>query len=118
MSLVITYYYPVWWNVGMVILYVVITLVKILGYGPITAGKITRYGSPLAHAIVRVVNANLNREIAHKVTSDTGGYFILVPKGDYYVTIEMKNQDGTYTKIATSRTIHSQDGLINASFDL
>ncbi len=115
-SLVITYYYPVWWNILMTILYVVVALLELVGFGPITAGKITKNGMPLPYAIVRVYNANLNREVAHKVTTQAGGYYILVPRADYYVTIEQKNPDGTYTHIFTSNVMRASNGIIHKSF--
>lgn len=117
LSIVAIYYYPAWWNFLLASLYVVVALIQ-SAYGSAHPGKITYQGSPLAFAIVRVFNANLNREVAHKVTSELGGYFILVPKADYYVTIEQKNTDGTYTKIFTSPVLTAHHGVINKSFDI
>lgn len=117
-SIVITYFYPVWWNIVILGVYLVIALVQIMGWGAVHPGKITKNGKPLQGAIVRVFGVTLNREIAHKVTSDLGGYYVLVPKADYYITIEQKNDDGTYTKIYTSSVMSARHGLINKSFDL
>lgn len=117
-SIITTYYYPVWWNVLMVFLYIAIALVHFFGYGSVAPGKITRSGAPVPFAIVRVFNAALNREVAHKVTTQLGGYYILVPKAEYYVTIEQRNPDGSYTKIFTSTVMHADQGIINKSFNL
>ncbi|MEI8224259.1 MAG: hypothetical protein WCG20_04035 [bacterium] len=116
-SIVTTYYYPVWWNVLMIIMYVVIALLQFFGYGPVSVGKITKNGTPLPFAVVRVFNVNLNREVAHKVTSELGGYFVLVPKADYYISIDQKNPDGSYTKVFTSTVMRADHGMINKSFD-
>jgi hypothetical protein len=116
-SIVTTYYYPVWWNVLMIVMYIVIALLQFFGYGPISVGKITKNGAPLPFAVVRVFNVNLNREVAHKVTSELGGYLVLVPKADYYISIDQKNPDGSYTKVFTSTVMRADHGMINKSFD-
>lgn len=117
-SIITTYYYPVWWNVAMIFLYVAIGLLHFFGFGPVAPGKITRAGAAVPFAIVRVFNSALNREVAHKVTSQFGGYYILVPKADYYVTVEQRNPDGGYTKVFTSTVMHADQGIINKSFEI
>ncbi len=118
MSVITTYYYPTWWNILMVVLYIIVAILHSNGYGPITSGTITKNSAPLKFGIVRAFNANLNREIAHKVTTELGSYMMLVPKADYYVTVEEKNPDGTYAKIYTSDTMRADHGLINKSFEI
>jgi hypothetical protein len=113
-SIVITYYYPVWWNIAMVVLYVIFTILRLIGKGPVRPGVITKGGVPLAYAIVRVWSSALHQEIAHKITNTRGEYYVLVPHGDYYITVEQKNADGTYTKIYTSGEVQAK-GVIQAS---
>lgn len=117
-SLVITYYMPVWWNILIACLYVVIAIAQAVGFGPVGAGIITRNGQPLAFAIVRVYNATLNHETAHTVTSAHGNYYVLVPKGHYYITVETKNSDGTTAVVFTSTVINAKQGLVNKSFNV
>jgi hypothetical protein len=117
-SIMITYFYPTWWNYVMTGLYVVLGLIQVYGHGPIKAGKVMKGGQPLAYGIVHVWSAGLNREIAKRVVETSGSYYILVPKSDYFVTIDQKNQDGTYTKIFTSNVFHARNGVIDKSFDL
>lgn len=117
-SIVTTYYYPVWWNVLMIVMYLIVALLQFFGYGSISVGKITKDGVPLPFAVVRVINVSLDREVAHKVTSEHGGYFILVPRANYYISIDQKNSDGSYTKIFTSPALRADHGMINRSFNL
>lgn len=117
-SLIIAHYYPNWWNILMVALYVIIGIFQFSGFGPVSFGRIKKNNSPLPYGIVRVYNANLNREIAHTVTSDRGDYYVLVPKGHYYVTVDSKNDDGTHTNVFTSGVINANRGLVNRSFDI
>ncbi len=117
-SIMITYFYPTWWNYVMTGIYVILGLIQVYGYGPIYAGKITKNGMPLAGAIVRIWSASLNHEVAQRVTEVSGGYYVLVPKADYFVTIDQKNQDGTFTKLFTSSVFHARHGCIDKNFSL
>jgi hypothetical protein len=114
----ITYFYPVWWNYVMTAMYVVVAMFYVYGKGPISAGKITKAGMPVPYALVKIYNATLNHETAHTVTSATGSYYSLVPRAHYYITVEQKNPDGTYTKVFTSNTIRMSQDIINKSFDI
>lgn len=117
-SIMITYFYPIWWNYVMTSLYVVIGLMHVYGFGPVYAGKVTKNGNPLAGGIIRIWSATINHEVAKRVLEQSGAYYILVPKADYYVTIEERNADGTFTKIFTSEVFHANHGCIDKKFSL
>lgn len=117
-SVIITYLYPVWWNILMVALYVLIAVGYEFGWSQVSAGHITKAGKPLQNAIVRAFGATLNREVAHKVTTENGGYYMLIAKGDYYITVEERQTDGTYAKVYTSSPMRASHGVINKSLDL
>lgn len=117
-SIIITFISPVWWNILMVALYVIIVILQSFGFGPIKTGKVTMSGAPLQYAIVRVFSAAANHEIAHRVTDEEGRYYVLVPRSDVYVTIETKNPDGTLNKVYTSPVFHASKGVLSESYDL
>lgn len=117
-SIIITFISPVWWNILMAALYVIIVIMQSFGFGPIKTGKVTMGGAPLPFAIVRVFSAAANHEIAHRVTDEEGRYYVLVPRSDVYVTIETKNADGTLTKVYTSPVFHASKGVLSESYDL
>ena len=48
-----------------------------------------------------------------KVTDAEGRYFCLVTPGTYYMTIEKKNSDGTYTLISNTPTMTLKSGYIS-----
>jgi len=73
-------------------------------------------GYPISFAIMRIFNARLQKEVAHKVSDADGKYYCLIQKGEYYVTIERKNPDGTYTHIFTSSPFKATKGVINQNF--
>jgi hypothetical protein len=47
-----------------------------------------------------------------------GRYYCLIQKGSYYVTIEKKNTDGTYTLVYTSEPFIVKNGMINTTFQV
>ena len=75
-------------------------------------------GNPLSFAVVRVFSSETNHEIIHKVADKTGKYYCLVPNGNYYVRIDRKNPDATYTTIFTSETISVTKGYIGKKFKI
>jgi len=98
-------------------LYVLIFILQLLGLKPRAFGSVRdEFGTPLSFALVRVFAADLKQEIVKKVTDRIGRYYCLVPPGDYYVTVEIKNYDESYTPIYTSEVIRAKSGIINRKF--
>ncbi len=98
-------------------LYVVMLFLYIVGLHPKPHGILTdSAGYPLSFAIMRIFNARLQKEVAHKVSDADGKYYCLVQKGEYYVTLERKNPDGTYTHVFTSQPFKATKGVINQNF--
>ncbi len=106
------------WNVFVFILYVIFTILQLIGFGPVHSGVVTdKQGNPIPFAVVRVWNAHLGNEIAKRITNEYGQYYILIARGDYYVTIDVKNPTtGNYDRIFTSTTIRAVQGMINENF--
>jgi len=106
-------------NILIFITYIALLLLRILGLKPKSLGhlkeKIT--GDPLSFALIRIMLPVTNTEISHKISDKYGRYYCLVPKGKYYVKIEKKNRDGSYTLVYTSGVVDaSKTGLIKESF--
>lgn len=111
--------YP--YNTMILALYLVLLLLRILGLKPKSFGYIIdkATGIPLSFAILRIVMASSNIEISRKVADAYGRYYCLIPKGKYYVKIEKKNSDGSYTLIHTSPMIDaSREGIIRKKFEI
>ena len=111
--------YP--YNAVIIILYVLSLLLRIFGLKPRTYGYITdkTTGMPLSFAIVRVMMPGSNIEVSSKSADKYGKYYCLVPPGKYYVTIEKKNEDGSYALVCTSPTIDvSKKGIIKKTFKI
>jgi len=67
---------------------------------------------------MRVFSKEINMEISHKVTDKNGKYYCLVPNGHYYIKIDEKNLDESYTTIHTSEPIEVTNGYINNKFKI
>ena len=102
------------------VLYVAIALLRQFGFKPKTWGGIVdaTTGYPLSFAIIRVYSPTTNVEITHKVADATGRYYCLVANGTYYITIDKKNPDGTYTRVLTTPASQVTTGIINQMFQI
>ena len=117
-AIIAVVFVPYPYNLVIFCLYGFLLILRILGLKPKAYGSIlekeTAY--PLSFAIIRVFSAELEREMFQRVVDKFGRYYILVPKGKYYLKIEKKNEDGSYSHIFTSRIINAQGGIIQERF--
>jgi hypothetical protein len=98
-------------------LYGGIFLLRRLGVKPKSWGGISnKEGYPVPFAIIRVFSLATKTEITHKVADATGRYYCLIQNGTYYVTIDKKNPDGTYTKVLETEPFQVVKGFLNKSF--
>jgi hypothetical protein len=101
-------------------MYIAVLLLRLFNIKPKTYGliidRLTK--TPLFFAIIRVFQAEIDKEIFVRVADKLGRYYILVPKGKYYLKIEKKNDDGTYSLVYTSKIINAKKGIINNKFEI
>lgn len=108
---------PNLWNTLVFILYIVLTILQLIGFGPTSIGTITdQSGNPIPFAVVRVWSAHLGTQITQRVANAQGQYYLLVANGDYYVTVDVKNPSGTFDRVYTSETIKVHQGIVNRDF--
>jgi DNA-binding beta-propeller fold protein YncE len=102
------------YNIVIFCLYVVMFIIRSAGIKLSSLGNVVKETSaqPLSFAIVRIYRGTPGVEVVHKVTDKFGRFYCLVPNGDYYMTIEAKNDDKTYTKVYQSETMHVTNGVI------
>jgi|GEM_PF-504123 len=111
--------YP--YNAIVAIIYLVLILLRTLGLKPRVYGYITDKNTkePLSFAIMRVVIPETNTVVASKPADKYGRYYCLVPPGKYYVKIEKKNIDGSYSLVYTSQVFNtSHTGIIKETFKI
>lgn len=105
-------------NIVILALYIVLfvlrnTVFKQKAYGSIIDHATTL---PIPFAVIRIHFASLGKEVAHTVTDSMGKYYKLIANGVYYVTVEKKNEDGTYTEMFKSEPMDVKNGVINQTF--
>ena len=111
--------YP--YNLIILLIYLLLLFLRLIGIKPRTYGRITdgANGNPLSFALIRAVAPDTNVEIAHKVADKYGKYYCLVPKGKYFVKIEKKNDDGSYSPAYISPVVDaSKKGIIKNNFKI
>lgn len=111
---------PKLYNIIIFCLYVLIAVLKKTGLKPKTFGGISDKftGKPIPFAIVRVYSVATNTEITHKVADKEGRYYCLVQNGNYYITIEKKNLDGSYSLVHRTEPGEIKAGFISTSFEV
>ena len=111
--------YP--YNTIIFVVYLVLLALRMLGMKPRPYGFIFEKGThiPLSFAILRIIDPDSNREVSQKVADKYGRYYCLLPAGKYYVKIEKKNDDESYSLIYTSGVIDvSKKGIIKEKFQI
>lgn len=117
-SLIAFYYAPGPYNAIILVMYIAIFMLRIMGVKQRLYGKIKndRSGRPLSFAILRVFNADLGKEVMHRIADQFGRYYALVPRGEYYVQIDKKLPDGSYEKVYISKKFRATNGIIKKVF--
>ncbi|KKP93787.1 MAG: hypothetical protein UR98_C0002G0026 [Parcubacteria group bacterium GW2011_GWA1_36_12] len=105
-------------NLIVVLLYMLLGVLISLNIKTRTFGTLSEKdtGLPLSFAILRIFNADVDKEMVKRVANQYGRYYILVPPGKYYLKIEKKNDDGSYSHIFTSKVMNVKSGVIQNRF--
>ena len=107
-----------YYNIAIVMVYLIFSFLRKTGIKQKSFGVITENSSglPLSFAVVRIFSKENKNEIIHRVADKFGHYYCLLPKGEYFITIEKKNDNESYTKIYTSDPFSIMNGILNKDF--
>ncbi len=70
-------------------------------------------GEPYPYSIIRVFLSNLNQEVKRLVADEFGRFYLLVAPGRYYITIDAKQNDGSYRRVYRSLDLNLPKGVLN-----
>ena len=109
-----------YYNIAIVVLYLIFSFLRKIGIKQKSFGIISENltNIPLSFAIVRIFSKKEKKEIFHRITDKYGRYYCLLPKGEYYITIEKKNNDESYSKVYTSDPFYVKSGILNKDYKL
>jgi hypothetical protein len=99
--------------------YIFLSILRMLGFKPKPFGYVfdNATKTALSYAIVRIMLADSNTQITYRVTDKFGRYYCLLPNGSYYVKIEKKNSDGSYSLVYTSQILNlKKRGILKQTF--
>jgi len=54
----------------------------------------------------------MNTVVKKAVTDELGRFFFLVPPGNYYITVEEKQLDGSYKKVMETKPMELKGGVL------
>jgi len=109
------------YNVIVAGLYVVAYLLNYVVFKTRKAGtlKESSTGLPLSFAVVKIFREGQDESpIAKKIADKLGRYYVLLPQGRYYLKIDKKNDDESYTEVFRSPVVDLKKGIINESIEV
>jgi hypothetical protein len=97
------------------LLYVFMYVLRRAGAHPSKLGKVTdrATGAPLSFAIVRLYSVKLGNEVIRKVTNKFGQFFCAIPDGQYFLSFDKKNPNGTYTEASKKEIVDVKKGVVS-----
>ncbi len=117
-SIILALVEPKTFNLVILGLYALIIILALFGVKPRAFGFVTEKGTgyPLSFGIISVFSSELGREVAHSVIGKTGKYYLLVPKGNYFVKLRKKTGEEGYEEVFTSEVMNIKKGYLDKKF--
>ena len=71
---------------------------------------------PLSFAIVKIFREGEDTPLVKKIADKFGDYYALIPNGRYYMKVDKKNDDSTYSEVLKTEVMDIKKGIINMNF--
>ena len=110
---------PAVFNGGVVLLYCAIMGATVYWRGKhkVVAIRNSVTGHPVPFAIVRFFMPDIDQELKSVVTDELGRFYQILRPGEYYLTVEERQDDGTYKKIFTSQPMNLITGVVQTDIE-
>ncbi len=115
-ALIALIFAPAPYNLIVAGLYVIAYLLNYVVFRTKKAGTIkdSKTGLPLSFAVIKIYREGQDDSpIAKKIADKYGRYYILLPQGRYYLKIDRKNDDESYTEAFKSPVVDLKGGIVN-----
>jgi sugar lactone lactonase YvrE len=96
-----------------IVLYAVLLVLRIFVIKKPSFGIVSTSGEPVPYGVVKIYYAKLGTLLSTRVLDKYGRYYAIAPKGQYYVTVDKKNDDQSYTALHKSDPFANKQGVIN-----
>ncbi len=119
LALTVLYLSPTPINIGVVVIYVIIMLLRKIYMKPQTKGRVidSATGAPIAYASVEVyLPEQPDRPVKKVPTDEAGRYYCLIQPNEYFVIIKEQLQDGSFRPIFQSEVFDTKKGVIDERF--
>ena len=118
-SLLALLFAPRTYTVVVFALYIFMYILRRSGANPSKLGKVIDHKTkaPLSFAIVRVFSVKLGNEVVRKATNKFGQFFCPVPDGEYYLSFDRRNTNGTYTEATKKELVHINKGVVSGRWE-
>ncbi len=118
-SLLSLYFSTSTYNIAIVCLYVVLSILRVFGFHMDPhGGVVDKEGRVVPFALIKFFQVSTGVEVAHKVTDKNGRYFCLIRDGLYYATIEEKLPDGKYGVPKKTSEFSITKGKVSKIFEI
>lgn len=107
------YVVPKPYNAVIFFLYILLLIVRRFGAKAKTRGTVVDAdGNPLSFGVIHVYSAGTNTEIMKKIADKTGRFYALLPQGRFYLKIDRKNADESYSHAYTTPIMDLKKGVL------
>lgn len=106
------------YNILVVLAYVGIAFLERRGLAPRPFGWLKdKNGGPASFSVVHIFS-DTGLEISRKVADEFGRYVCFLPNGDYTISIDKRNPDGTYTRVVNKSASRVTKGYLVEDYEL
>jgi hypothetical protein len=117
-SILAVIFSPIPYNITIIGVYTFICVLSLIALNKSKPGILMENNTniPLSFALLKIYKEGEESPFIKKVADKFGNYFVRIPGGRYYLTVEKKNTDESYTEVLRTADIEIKDGVVN--FDI
>lgn len=115
-SIVAVWVNPTTINFIIIGLYLLVLCIKNFALPKHSGFVLKKDGTPFSFGVMRIYSNALQREIKKVVLDNLGNYYCLIANGEYYVTFEERQADGTYRLVHRTQPMTIRKGAIKNKF--
>ncbi|MEK7123962.1 MAG: hypothetical protein AAB851_03675, partial [Patescibacteria group bacterium] len=106
---------PSLFNLAIIGFYFAFVFLRLAGVREKSFGSVydSRTNQPLSFALITAYYPDVPVKVKSTITDKFGRYYLLIPNGKYYVTVEQKQPDGAYSPVHRSNPFEVKKGVVD-----